>query len=265
MDVQLESQSSSFQISDAGSQELRAFVARLKEDKTRLRRVVRAARDAIDEDDRAAVTRRSAKITAADAAFAPGGATGAEYLERAREKHERLESEAAATRAKELEKGTKEREKTEVRREAYDELVEDHRVDPEWVESGDFVHYRTHATLKLILEHAWGKLNPPRKVPKNMKKHDVIDAIQSLPEFAGPPGDDDEAGPGDGDDENGDGDGDGNELGDGGGEGRAEDLGADQARGGGASGPGPGSGSTGGRGAGGSARPPRSTPSAYRR
>ena len=152
-----------------------------------------------------------------------------------------------------------------MRREAYDELVKDHGEDPEWVESGDFVHYRDNATLKLILEHAWAQLDPPRKVPQTMRKQDVFDAIQSLPEFAGPASDDDEAGSEASDDENGDGDGGGNELGDGGAEGRAEDLGAGQVRGGGASGAGPGSGSTGGRAAGGGARIPRSTPSEYRR
>jgi hypothetical protein len=263
--VPLESQSSSFQFSDASSQQLRAEFAKLKEQNTRLRRVARTARDAIDNMDREAVTRRSAKITAADATFAPGGATGPEYLRRAQEKHDRLEAEAGAKRAKDVEKGTKEREKKDLCKEAYDALVGDHEDDPEWVESGDFVLYRTIVVLKLILEHAWAQMDPPRKVPQGMKKQAVIDAIQSLPAFAGPARDDDESGSEASDDENGDGDDDGNEFGDVGGEGRAEDLGAGQAHGGGASGAGPGSGSTGGRAAGVRARIPRSTPSTFRR
>lgn len=104
----------------------------------------------------------------------------------------------------------------------------------------DFLLYRTSAELKLILEHAWAQLDPPRKFPQGLRKHDAVDAIQSLSEFAGPLRVDHEPDRGDGDDENGDDD--GNDLGDGGGEGRAEDLGAGQARGGGASGGSPRSG-----------------------
>jgi len=263
--VPLESQKSSFQFSGASSEQIRAAFAKVKEEKQQLLRVVRVARDAIDDEDCAAVTRRSAKITAAGAAFAPGGATGPEFLQKTREKHDRLEADAEARRTKERDKGTKEREKKESCKEAYNALVADHREDSEWVESGDFVHYRTGGDLKLILEHAWAQMDPPQKVPQTMRKHDVIDAIQRLPEFAGPARDDDEPGPGDGDEENGNGDDDGNELGDGGGEGRAEDLGAGQARRGGASGAGPGSVSTGGRAEDGCARPHRSTPSTFRR
>ena len=164
--VPLESQSSSFQFSDASSQQLRAEFAKLKEQNTRLRRVARTARDAIDDMDREAVTRRSAKITAADATFAPGGATGPEYLRMAQEKHDRLEAEARAKRAKDVEKGTKEREKKDLCKEAYDALVGDHEDDPEWVESGDFVLYRTIVVLKLILDTRGRRWTRPGRSPK---------------------------------------------------------------------------------------------------
>lgn len=49
-------------------------------------------RDAVNDEDRAAVSGRSAEMTAADVAFALGGATGAGYLQRARENQDCLEA-----------------------------------------------------------------------------------------------------------------------------------------------------------------------------